>query len=527
MAHHQGMTITAIANCVQDGRLRARFHAEPMIRAVDLLLQERVPRDATVAHPRAEEVLVAAPEPDRAPVVRRFASPATAPPTAHLLSNRSYGLLLTPTGAGFSRWRGLAVTRWRDDPTTARDGSFILARDRGSGTLWSAALQPIGADAAHHEAVFSEHQAVFTHHGVDLATLTEIVVSAEDDAEARRVTLTNTGRRRREVDLTSYAELVLAPLAADVAHPAFSKLFVVTDFLPELGVIIATRRRRAPTDPEVWAAHIAVVEGDEAAPIRIETDRARFIGPGGSISSATMATGDLSQTSGTVLDPVFAIRRSVIVPAGGIARVTFWTMVADSPGALLDLVDRHRDPSAFGRAVTFSWTQAQVQLRHVGITRAQAADFQRLGGMLVRADARLRAPAATIATGAGPQSALWPHGISGDLPIVLFRIEDAEEPPLPRAGSRRGQTCPWTFESSRQRLATKRWTNLAKRPDSRATSCFCGSPRRCPRWSTVSPPKDGCPPKRRRAVSVEPSRGSTVGSTKVPSLTEAARTAHR
>ncbi len=290
-------------------------------------------------------------------------------------------------------------------------------------------MQPTGADPLRHEAVFSEHQAAFSHQSGDLKTLTEVVVSTEDDAEARRVTLTNTGRHPREIDLTSYAELVLAPLAADVAHPAFSKLFVVTDFLPELGVIIATRRRRAPGDPEVWAAHIAVVEAREVAPIQIETDRARFIGQGGSVGRAAMANGALSQTTGTVLDPVFAIRRSVDVPAGGIARVTFWTMVADNPDRLLDLVDRHRDPSAFGRAVTLSWTQAQVQLRHLGMTRAEAADFQRLGGMLIRADARLRATDATIRAGAAPQSALWPYGISGDLPILLFRIEDAEDAP--------------------------------------------------------------------------------------------------
>jgi cyclic beta-1,2-glucan synthetase len=429
MAHHQGMTIAAIANCVQGGRLRARFHAEPMIRAVELLLQERVPRDATDAPPRAREVLATAPEPASQPVVRRFTAPADAAPTAHLLSNGAYGVVLTPKGAGYSRWRDLAVMRWRDDPTTAAQGAFIFVRDRASGALWSVGLQPTGADPAGHEAVFSEHHAAFTHQADDLTTLTEVVVSAEDDAEARRVTLTNTGRRAREIDLTSYAELVLAPLAADVAHPAFSKLFVVTDYLRELGVIVATRRRRSPTDPEVWAAHIAVVEGQEAAPIQIETDRAKFIGAGGSVGRAAMAAAPLSQTTGTVLDPIFAIRRSVVVPAGGMARVTFWTMIADDPDVLLDLVDRHRDPSAFGRAVTLAWTQAQVQLRHLDITHAAAADFQRLGGMLIRADARLRAPAATILAGAGPQSALWPHAISGDLPIILFRIEDAEDAP--------------------------------------------------------------------------------------------------
>ena len=425
MAHHQGMTITAIANTLHDGRLRARFHAEPMIGAVDLLLQERVPRDANATIPRAEAVPGTATGAANTPVLRRFDQPATSAPTAHLLSNGSYGVMLTPTGGGFSRWRDLAVTRWRHAPGQTSHGGFIFARDATSGLHWSAAMQPLNLVQTDHAAVFGEHNAAFSSQTGTLATTTEIVISAEDDAEARRVTLTNTGSKPREINLTSYAELVLAPPAADLAHPAFSKMFVVTDFMPELGALIATRRRRSPHDPEVWAAHIAVVEGVEAAPLQYETDRARFIGRGRTIGTAVMADSPLSDTTGTVLDPVFALRRRVIVPAGGTARVTFWTMIADTPEILLDLVDRHRDPSAFARAETLSWTQAQVQLRHLGITPARAAGFQRLGGMILRGDTRLRTKAGAV--GAAPQSALWAMGISGDLPIILFRISETED----------------------------------------------------------------------------------------------------
>ncbi|MDZ7907686.1 MAG: glucoamylase family protein [Gemmobacter sp.] len=427
MAHHQGMTITAIANTVQNGRLRDRFHAEPMIQGVDLLMQERIPRDVATARPRATEVLVTAVEQADAPAVRMFDAPASEPPTGHLLSNGNYGVMLTPAGEGFSRWRDMAITRWRAEPTKAALGSFIFMRDTASGAVWSAGLNPTGAQPDQHSAVFCEHHAAFTHQAQHLITTTEIVVSAEDDAEARRVTFTNSARRPREVDVTSYAELVLAPPASDEAHPAFSKMFVVTDYLPELGVIIATRRRRSPQDPEVWAAHIAVVEGNETAPMQMETDRARFIGRGHDMASAAMIDAPLSGTTGTVLDPIFSIRRRVTVPAGGVTRVTFWTMVADSPDTLLELVDRHRDPSAFARAATLAWTQAQVQLRHLGITHADAADFQALGGMILRNDTRLRARPAQILAGAAPQSALWALGISGDLPIVLLQIDDAED----------------------------------------------------------------------------------------------------
>jgi len=427
MAHHQGMTITAIANTLQDGLLRRRFHAEPLVQAVDLLLQERVPRDVNAAPPRAEETLVAASEPTAMSVVRRFEAPRVEPLTAHLLSNGRYGVMLTPTGAGYSQWGDIAITRWRADASRDAVGAFIFARDAASGVLWSAGVQPVATALGRHSAVFSEHQASLTHRLGPLTTTTEVVVSAEDDAEARRVTLTNAGRHAREIDLTSYTELVLAPAASDLAHPAFSKMFVVTDHLPELGVIIATRRRRSPEEPAVWAAHMAVVEGTETAPAQIETDRARFIGRGRDIGQAAMAEAPLSGTTGTVLDPVFAIRRRVLVPPGGLARVTFWTLVAETSGLLLDLVDRHRDASAFERAATLAWTKAQVQLRHLDVTSAEAADFQRLAGFILRGDARLRMSRARISAGAGPQSGLWAQGISGDLPLVMLQIEDAED----------------------------------------------------------------------------------------------------
>ena len=443
MAHHQGMTITAIANVLLDGRLRDLFHAEPMVRAVELLLQERIPRDVVAAPPRATEVSATAVEDSETLGLRTFEDPAAAVPTAHLLSNGNYGVMLTPMGEGFSQWRDLAVTRWRPEPTQAALGSFIFLRDCRTGAAWTAGIQPAPAAApaaapepqertsaggsARRRAVFCEYHAAFADQMPRFSTMTEIVVSAEDDAEARRVTLTNTGRTPREIEVTSYSELVLAPAASDLAHPAFSKMFVVTDFHPELGAIVATRRRRSPDDPEIWAAHIAVVEGEETAPIQIETDRARFVGRGRSLRDAAMAQAPLSGTTGTVLDPIFAIRRRVLVPAGGVTRVTFWTMVASDPVVLLDLVDRHRDPSAYARAATLAWTRAQVQLRHLGISHAEAAHFQSLGGMVIRGDGRLRSSPARILAGAAPQSALWPCGISGDLPIVLLVIDDIQD----------------------------------------------------------------------------------------------------
>ncbi len=429
MAHHQGMTIVAIADTVLDGAMRARFHAEPMIQATELLLQERMLRDVAVARPWAAEAASAATiQANEPPGGRRFVSAHQAVPATHLLSNGRYATMITAAGSGYSRWGDIAVTRWREDATCDDFGSYIFLRDVRSGAVWSAGYQPSGVEPDHNEVTFNEDRAEFARSDVTLKTILDVLVSAEDDAEVRRISITNTGHRVREVDVTSYAELVLGPQAADVAHPAFSKLFVETEYVADLGAILATRRRRSPTEPEIWAAHVAVVDGEGVGRPEIETDRARFLGRGLGVRTpiGVIDGRPLSNTVGTVLDPIFALRQRVRIAPGAMVRIAFWTMVATTREAVLDGVDKHRDTTAFTRAATLAWTQAQVQLHHLGITAGEASLFQRLAGHAIYATPTLRPSSDTILRGGGAQHGLWAQGISGDLPIVLVRIADAE-----------------------------------------------------------------------------------------------------
>jgi cyclic beta-1,2-glucan synthetase len=436
MAHHQGMSVVAIANAVLDGIMRDRFHTEPLVQANELLLQERTPRDVARVQARtADPVHATATETAGSPSCRRILSPHGASPAVHILSNGRYSVMLTAAGSGYSRWQGRAVTRWREDTTCDDWGSFIYLRDIERDMTWSAGFHPSGREADRYDVNYTEERVDIRRTDGSLHTHLEIVVSAEDDAEVRRVTLTNSGSIMREIELTSYMEIVLAIPADDDTHPAFSKMFVQTEFLPELGTLLATRRRRAPGEPEMWAAHLLVVEGETSGPLQAETDRARFIGRGRTQrNSAAMQPGSiLSGTTGTVLDPVFSLRRRVRITPGGAVRLAFWTMAATTRDEVLDLADRHCDPAAFERASTLAWTQAQVQLRHLGISPAEAGLFQRLAGHLLYTNALWRPPQDVLQRGGTEgQSGLWPFGISGDLPILLVRIDDPDDLELVR-----------------------------------------------------------------------------------------------
>jgi len=430
MAHHQGMTVVAIANSLLDGRMRARFHAEPIVQATELLLQERTPRDVAVAHPRAEEVDTAATVRDlELPAERRIRSAHHATPEAHLLSNGRYAVMLTGAGSGYSRWGDLAITRWREDVTRDDWGAYIFLRDVESGDVWSAGYQPTGVEPDSYEVTFTEDRAEFVRRDGNITTTLDVLVSPEYNAEVRRVSVTNAGSRERDLELTSYAELVLATPAADTTHPVFSKLFVQTEYLTRIGVILATRRVRSPGEPEIWAAHLAVVEGEAVGEQEIETDRARFLGRGREIRApiAVLDGRPLSGTVGSVLDPVFALRQRVRVPPGKTVRIAFWTVAAPTRSDALDLADKLHEATAFDRAVTLAWTHAQVQLSHLGIDADQAALFQRLAGHVLYADPSLRPSVDAIRRGGGIPAVLWAHGISGDLPIVLVRIDNTED----------------------------------------------------------------------------------------------------
>jgi cyclic beta-1,2-glucan synthetase len=430
MAHHQGMTIVALANVLLHGIMRGRFHAEPRVQATELLLQERTPRDVVAAHPESEDA-GSAPRIDDAlqPLVRRLRTANDPTPQSHLLSNGRYAVMVTAAGSGYSRWRDFGVTRWREDVTRDDSGSFIFLRDIESNLVWSAGYQPCGVEPSHYEVSFAEDRAHFSRTDAGLTTTLDIVVSPEDDAEVRQLAITNGSSRMRDVEVTSYAEIVLAPPATDSVHQAFSKLFVQTEYVARLGAVLATRRTRSPGEPAIWAGHQAVVDGEVLGTPEIETDRARFLGRGHDVRApiAVMDGRRLSNTVGAVLDPVFALRCRVRVPAGASVRIAFWTGVAPSREGVLDLLDRHRDTSAYARASTLAWTQAQVQLRHLGITAAEASLFQRLAGHALFADASLRPSADAIRRGAGGPGALWSQGISGDLPIVLLRISEVED----------------------------------------------------------------------------------------------------
>lgn len=424
MAHHHGMSFLSLAYLLHDKPMQKLFESEPQFKATVLLLQERIPKATTFfAHTTdIADINYTA----NVQETRIIKTPDTAIPEVQLLSNGRYHVMLTNAGGGYSRWKNIAVTRWREDCTCDNWGTFCYIRDLKSGTYWSNSHQPALKKADKYEAAFSQGRVDFRTSNNDIDTHTEIVVSPEDDIEMRRVRITNSSRISKIIEVTSYAEVVLAPAASDLMQPAFSNLFVQTEIIPQQHAILCTRRPRSAEEKSPWMFHLMSIEGKHTEEISYETDRMEFIGRGNTIVNPKVMNkpGPLLGNEGSVLDPIVAIRYKIKIESDETVTIDMVIGIAESKEICQGLINKYQDNKSHkDRVFEMAWTHSQVVLRQINSSEADAQLYGRLASSILFTNASFRADPAILINNHKQQSGLWGYSISGDLPIVLLKIE--------------------------------------------------------------------------------------------------------
>ncbi|MBK5244544.1 MAG: glycosyl transferase family 36 [Eubacteriaceae bacterium] len=426
MAHHHGMSLLSLAYLLQDKPMQKLFELEPRFKASLLLLQERIPKASSFfAHTTdiADVNYVASGQ-----KIRIINTPDTSIPEVSLLSNGRYHVMLTNAGGGYSRWKDLAVTRWHDDVTCDNRGTFCYIHDLEEETYWSIAHQPTLKKADKYEVAYSQGRVDFHITKNEIDVHTEIVVSPEDDIEMRRLHLTNCSDIRKTLELTSYAEVVLASAASDLIAPAFSNLFVQTEIIPHQNTILCTRRPRSAEEKPPWMFHLMAKEGKAAEEISYETDRMAFIGHGNSIvNPQVMKQGKLSDSQGSVLDPIVAIRLRITLEPEETITIDVVTGIAETKEICQGLINKYYDNKFHkDRVFEMAWSHSQVVLRQINASEADAQLYGSLASSILFANASFRADPAILINNHQQQSGLWGYAISGDLPIVLLKVESQE-----------------------------------------------------------------------------------------------------
>ncbi|MCK9279583.1 MAG: hypothetical protein M0P71_03085 [Melioribacteraceae bacterium] len=426
MVHHEGMTLLSLTYLLLDSPMQKRFVSDPAFDAALLLLQEKIPHTAfssisstVFSNPQGNALVSETP-------IRIITNPNIEIPETQLLSNGRYHIMVTSAGGGYSRWKNLALTRWREDITTDNWGAFCYLRDVATNEFWSNTYQPTLKVSKNYEAIFSEGHAEFKRRDFNYETETQIVISPEDDIEIRRIHLTNREKVAREIEITSYAEIVINPQSADTAHPAFGNLFVQTEIIEEKQAILANRRPRSSEEKTQWMLHTIAVRKADILEVSFETDRAKFIGRGNTHQNPIALTGNekLSNSDGSVLDPIASVRYKIKLKPDKPATIDIIYGIGETRAQALSLIERYQDRRLSNRVFELSWTHSQVVLRQINATAADSQLYSKIANSIVYSNPFLRANASIIARNRQGQSALWAYAISGDLPIVLVKIED-------------------------------------------------------------------------------------------------------
>lgn len=426
MAHHQGMSLLSLNNYLNKNVMQRRFSADSYVEAARLLLQEKVPANIVYTKENKEKIM-----PYKGTLhhdkssYRHFTQPNSFLPKAHVLSNGYYSVVTTDKGTGYSRTKDYAITRWREDAIVDSYGMFFYIKNRDTGENWSAAYAPFNILPEGYDVTFTDDKTMIKRTDGKTETLTEIIVTSGDFAEIRRIKLKNNEEVSRNYEVTSYYEVVIAEQNSDEAHPAFSNLFVETEFNQEFQALLAHRRPRSENDQEIWLAHMAVIDGDQEADIEYETDRMQFIGRGHTVLDPVAIERErpLGNHVGNVLDPIFSLRTKVKILPGKSARISFITLVANSKEQMLELLAKYNSVESADAAFWLAVIRSQVEAKYLNIKASEMELYQDMISDIIFLNPLRQECAQYIQKNQKGQSALWPYGISGDRPIVVAKIQ--------------------------------------------------------------------------------------------------------
>jgi cellobiose phosphorylase len=423
MVHHQGMSLMALNNVLNGDILIERFHSIPKVKATELLLQEKVPKNVIYDREVTFNVHEGVNE-KFSLFVRAYDTALTEVPETHILSNGSYSMMVSNSGSGYAKRDDMTLYRWREDVTDDSSGMFFYIKNLTENKYWSSTYEPCKSEGTDYQVIFSMDKVEFKRRDGDITSHTEITVSGEDNAEIRRINLTNHGKEEVILEVTSYCEVTLAPYNADIVHPTFSNLFIGTEYIDSTGCILANRRPRAKGQKKPWLMQTVALQGEAVGSLQYETSRLNFIGRGRTLFNPLSMDKDapLHNTVGAVLDPIVSMRRRIRLKGGDSCKIAYTTVVADSKEEAVELAKKYREYQNINRAFELSWTESQVEMKYMGIKSTQANLYQIMASKILFINEQLMQREEYIRNIKRHQRDLWAYGISGDLPIVLLII---------------------------------------------------------------------------------------------------------
>jgi len=424
MVHHLGMSLMSLDNVLNDNILISRFHSLPEVKSTELLLKEKIPQNVTFE--RNEDFSIKNKYLEGETLIPRiFEKVNTDAPQLLLLCNGQYSSMITVSGSGYSKKNDIMLYRWKGDSTSDDSGMFFYIKNLNSNDYWSSTFEPCKNSGDKYVAEFNLDKAKFSRKDGNIETVTEIVVSPEENFEIRKLILNNLGDKARSIEITSYMEITLATFGADVVHPAFSNLFVQTEYDEKENILIGSRRGRVKDAKIPYIFHKVIAHGELEGSITYETSRINFIGRNRELKSPLAMDNDksLNNTVGTVLDPIMSLRTRIRLQPHSQTEIFYITGICDSKEDVLELCRENSSDNKLNKIFKDYSIMIQLELRKFGIRSAEANVFQSIASQIFFLSNIRKNREEYIKNISKHQKDLWSYGISGDLPIIMVAIE--------------------------------------------------------------------------------------------------------
>ena len=384
MAHHQGMSLVAINNVINNFVMQERFHRDIRVMSGEVLLQEKVPGDIIYTKSDKEKVV-----PEKNVVYesvntdRLIEIDTETLPSCNVLTNGAFFTQINDRGVGLVRYRNWDLSRYRSNTFAENYGPLFYIRCLNDSQVWSATYKPFLKEPDKYFVVFSGDKAKFVRRDGDVETVTEVIVATEDNLEIRRISLVNHGTAEVDFEITSYVELVTGDQNGDIAHRAFYSMFLTTEMQKE--VLMAKRQKRRSCEEDLVSYQHSFVIGESFGDFQFETDRMKFIGRyrNTETPNVILEGKPLSGTVGAVLDPIFSERRYLRVKPGETGKVIFITGIEKDVDKVLEVVDKYQSEEAVQRAFRLAYARNQVELSYLNVTSEEIRDFDDMMKFLI------------------------------------------------------------------------------------------------------------------------------------------------
>ena len=426
MAHHQALSLLSINNFMNNNILINRFMNNPEIQAVSSLLQERTPDKAIITKEKKEKIEKVKIKDYQNYMEMSYNKIDEKLNVTNTISNGIYTICTKQNGESFSKYNNILVNRYKET-ADYKKGILFSIKDVSNKRIW--VNSPIDKEnrGDKYKIIFAPEKNEFIRIDGDITSTTKVIVSPDDPVEIRRLNLKNNGNTVRTLEVTSYFEPVLSTNMQDYAHMAFNNLFLTFE-RKERDNILVKRKKRSHVEKEIYLGTSFYTEHETIGDLEVEIDKEKFLGRDFNlIPEMVRDSKPYSQNMGLVTDPCLASKKTIKINPGEEVNFDLIICVSESKDLILEFLEKYKNSKVITKTFELARAKVEAESIYLGLKGTDIEKYQKLLSYTIFNNILKKITLKGLTKKVYSQEDLWKFGISGDIPIILVKIEDLND----------------------------------------------------------------------------------------------------